>query len=92
MRVSAGMNILLRDKRVKAILVSVFGGITRCDEVAAGILASLACNEVATPIFVRLTGTNEAQGREMLQDAPVHLVPDPMSGARAAVAAAREGL
>ena len=92
MRVAAGMNILVRDKRLKAILVSIFGGITRCDEVAAGILSSLSCNEVAIPIFIRLTGTNEALGRDMLQDAPVHLVADLLSGARAAVAAAREGL
>ncbi|MHB0875715.1 MAG: succinate--CoA ligase subunit beta [Anaerolineae bacterium] len=90
LRVAAGMNILLRDERLHAILVNVFGGITRCDEVAAGILASLACNRADVPIFVRLTGTNAAQGCEMLQEAPVHLVPDLVTGARMAVAAARE--
>ncbi|MGQ9555048.1 MAG: ADP-forming succinate--CoA ligase subunit beta [Anaerolineae bacterium] len=91
MRVAAGMNILLRDKRLRAILVNIFGGITRCDEVATGILSSLSCNEVSYPVFVRLTGTNEVIGREMLADAPVQLVPDLLTGARLAVSAAQEG-
>lgn len=91
LRVAAGMNILLRDARLKAILVNVFGGITRCDEVAAGILAAIACNPPTVPVFVRLTGTNAVQGREMLQDSGVQLVPDLITGARAAVEAARGG-
>ena len=92
MRVAAGMNLLLRDERLRAIVVNIFGGITRCDEVAAGILAALAAGPCDVPIFVRLTGTNEAQGREMLREAPVQLVPDLHTGARLAVEAAREAV
>ncbi len=90
-KVAAGMQILLRDSRLRSILVAIFGGITRCDEVAAGILAALECVGSTVPIFVRLTGTNEAEGRALLQDAPVELVPDLLTGARKAVAAAEGG-
>jgi succinyl-CoA synthetase beta subunit len=90
-RVAAGMNILLRDRRLRAILVNVFGGITRCDEVATGILTAVGCNEVHCPIFVRLTGTNADQGCALLQGAPLQLVPDLVTGARLAVQAAAAG-
>jgi succinyl-CoA synthetase beta subunit len=57
--------MLLRDDRVKAILVNIFGGITRCDEVARGIVEAIddAPNK---PIYVRLKGTNEEEGRRVL--------------------------
>ncbi|NPV09084.1 MAG: succinate--CoA ligase subunit beta [Anaerolineae bacterium] len=87
-RVAAGMNILLRDARLRSILVAIFGGITRCDEVAAGILAAIQCSGAPVPIYVRLTGTNEHEGRQMLAGAPVTLVSDLYEGARLAVATA----
>ncbi len=87
-RVASAMDILLRDRRLRSIVVGVFGGITRCDEVAAGILAAIECRGAEVPIFVRLTGTNEQEGRQMLASAPVELVPSLLEGARRAVAAA----
>ena len=62
------MKMLLRDDRVKAVLINIFGGITKCDEVARGVVEAL--NEVKTnkPIFIRLKGTNEEEGRKILAE------------------------
>jgi succinyl-CoA synthetase beta subunit len=63
------LEVLLSDDKVRAVLFNVFGGITRCDEVARGILAALERLEVAVPIVVRLDGTNDEEGRKILSDA-----------------------
>ena len=68
-KVTAALRILLSDPQVKAVLISIFGGITRCDEVAHGIRAAIDEVETAVPFVVRLTGTNEAEGRRILADA-----------------------
>ena len=67
-KVLNAMRILLSDERVKAVLFNIFGGITRCDDVAKGMVQAL--NEIGTslPIVVRLTGTNEEEGRRILRD------------------------
>jgi succinyl-CoA synthetase beta subunit len=66
--VREGLKILLTDDRIKAVLINIFGGITRCDEVAKGVVEAL--NEVKTnkPIFIRLKGTNEEEGRKILAE------------------------
>jgi succinyl-CoA synthetase beta subunit len=61
------MNILTRDSRVRAVLFNIFGGITRCDDVARGLLTALDRLGTKTPIVIRLTGTNEAEARQMLE-------------------------
>jgi succinyl-CoA synthetase beta subunit len=66
-KVVTAMKIILRDPEVKAILFNIFGGITRCDDVAAGLLAATEQLDVKLPIVARLTGTNEEKAREMLQ-------------------------
>ena len=71
-KVVTAMKIILRDKAVKAILFNIFGGITRCDDVAAGLLKATEMLDVPVPIVVRLTGTNEEQAREMLKGSPLH--------------------
>ena len=68
-KVSAAMRIILADKNVKAILLNVFGGITRCDEVARGILAALAEVKPTIPMIVRLVGTNAEEGLKILKNA-----------------------
>ncbi|WP_119072262.1 ADP-forming succinate--CoA ligase subunit beta [Aggregatilinea lenta] len=67
--VTTALGIILADPKVKAILLNIFGGITRCDEVARGILAALAEIDVSLPMVVRLVGTNEAEGRRLLDEA-----------------------
>ncbi|MCG3207032.1 MAG: Succinate--CoA ligase [GDP-forming] subunit beta [Anaerolineae bacterium] len=68
-KVAAALRIILKDPKVKSILFNIFGGITRCDEVARGILEAL--NEVQTniPMVARLVGTNEEEGRQILAEA-----------------------
>ncbi|MDX6590990.1 MAG: succinyl-CoA synthetase beta subunit [Gaiellales bacterium] len=63
------MEVLLSDEKVRGVLFNVFGGITRCDEVAQGILTALEQLEVQVPIVVRLDGTNDVEGRRILAEA-----------------------
>ncbi len=66
-KVVTAMRIITKDPNVKAILFNIFGGITRCDDVANGIKAALEEFRPQVPITVRLTGTNEREGREILE-------------------------
>jgi len=65
-RVSAALRIVLLDPGVKTVLINIFGGITRCDEVAQGIMAALNEKPVSIPVIVRLAGTNADEGRRIL--------------------------
>jgi succinyl-CoA synthetase beta subunit len=72
------LEIITGDAQVKAILFNIFGGITRCDEVARGILQALGQMEIPHPIVVRLDGTNAAEGRKLLEEAaPPNLYVEP---------------
>jgi succinyl-CoA synthetase beta subunit len=66
-KVGAAMRILLSDPHVEAVLFNIFGGITRCDDVAKGLVEALGQIEVKVPIAIRLTGTNEAEGLAILR-------------------------
>lgn len=66
-KVTAALGIITADPGVKGILFNIFGGITRCDDVAAGLLESFRQIEIRVPLVVRLTGTNEERAREMLR-------------------------
>jgi succinyl-CoA synthetase beta subunit len=66
-KVTAAMQILLRDTRVRAVLFNIFGGITRLDDVARGLLAALDRIGTKLPIVIRLTGTNEREARALLE-------------------------
>ncbi len=68
-RVVKALRIILRDPAVKAVFVNIFGGIVRCDEVAHGIIAAKNELGIKIPITIRLTGTNEAEGRRLLEEA-----------------------
>ena len=67
-KVVTAMRIITRDPNVKAILFNIFGGITRCDDVATGIVAALKEFKPRVPIVVRLTGTNEDRARKILEE------------------------
>ena len=87
------MEVLLSDPNVRAVLFNVFGGITRCDEVARGILTALDRLDVKVPMVVRLDGTNDVEGRQLLADAAppnVHVERDHAGGGRARRRAGRE--
>jgi succinyl-CoA synthetase beta subunit len=68
-KVKAAMDILLRDPNVKVILFNIFGGITRCDDVANGLVSAIEEMGVDLPMVIRLTGTNAEQAREILREA-----------------------
>ena len=84
-KVAAALRIILSDPGVHAILFNIFGGITRCDEVARGILAALESVETRVPMVVRLVGTNEAEGRRLLAGAKMETAATLSEAARKAV-------
>jgi succinyl-CoA synthetase beta subunit len=88
-RVAAALRIILSDPNVKAVLFNIFGGITRCDEVARGILAALREVPIRVPMVARLVGTNEEEGRQLLADAEMITATTLAKAAQKAVAAAR---
>lgn len=65
-KVVEAMKLLLKDEKVKVVLINIFGGITRCDDVAHGLIQAFEQIKSNIPIIVRLTGTNENIGRELL--------------------------
>jgi len=88
-KVAAAMRIILSDSNVKAILFNIFGGITRCDEVARGILTAMAEVKPKVPMVVRLVGTNAEEGRKLLKDAKMITADTLADAAKKAVAAAK---
>ena len=86
------LEIITVDPQVRSILFNIFGGITRCDEVARGILQALEQIEIHQPIVVRLDGTNAEEGRRLLQEAAppnLHAEPTMLEAAERAVELAR---
>lgn len=91
---SNALKVITGNPEVKSIFINIFGGITRCDLVAEGVLDALNVLDVKVPIVVRLDGTNAEQGRKMLADAPHPMLrsADTMLGAaEMAVRLAKEG-
>jgi succinyl-CoA synthetase beta subunit len=61
--------VILSDSKVEAVLFNIFGGITRCDEVARGLIEAFRALKPSVPFVVRLDGTNDKEGRQILADA-----------------------
>jgi succinyl-CoA synthetase beta subunit len=66
-KVVEAFKLILKDDHITAILINIFGGITRCDDIAKGILESMKVMDVPVPIVIRLVGTNEKEGRALLE-------------------------
>ncbi len=88
-KVKAALEIILSDPNVKAILVNIFGGITRVDEVARGIIAALEEVKTDVPMIARLVGTNEEEGHALLAESVLIPASTLAEGAQKAVEAAR---
>ncbi len=73
-RVSEAFRIILRDPKVKAILVNIFGGIVKCDMIAEGIVAAAKEVNIKVPLVVRLQGTNVERGRQILADSKLNII------------------
>lgn len=88
-KIVEAMKLLLADRHVRVVLINIFGGITRCDDVAKGLIEAFKTLQTDLPIVIRLTGTNEKEGRELLKGTSF-IVAETMSEAgRKAVEAAR---
>jgi succinyl-CoA synthetase beta subunit len=74
-RITGAFKLILRDPKVQAILVNIFGGIVRCDLIAEGVVAAAQELGVSVPLVVRLQGTNAEQGREFLAASGLDLMP-----------------
>lgn len=72
--VKNALEVVLMDPNVKTVLINVFGGITRCDEVAKGVLDAFNNVDVKVPVTIRLEGTNAEQGREIIRGSNLNVV------------------
>jgi len=88
-KVATALRIILTDPSVKAVLFNIFGGITRCDEVARGILEALEEVPTDVPMVTRLVGTNEEEGRQILAEAQMATAKSLAEAAETSVALAR---
>jgi succinyl-CoA synthetase beta subunit len=88
-KVAAALRIILSDPAVKSVLFNIFGGITRCDEVARGILEALKEVPTKVPMVARLVGTNEEEGRHILAEANFPSAASLSEAAKKAVALAK---
>ncbi len=87
-KVLSAMKIILRDENVKSILINIFGGITRCDDVANGLIEAKEKLGLDIPLVVRLTGTNEEQAKELLASTEMIAADDMEDAVKKAIAAA----
>ncbi|UCC54862.1 MAG: ADP-forming succinate--CoA ligase subunit beta [Anaerolineaceae bacterium] len=87
-QVATALRLILSDENVEAVLFNIFGGITRGDEVARGIITALDQIDTDVPMIVRLAGTNAEEGREILASAQMETAATLSEAARKAVAAA----
>jgi succinyl-CoA synthetase beta subunit len=90
-KVAAALRLILEDENVQAVMINIFGGITRCDEVARGMLTALSDVKCDLPIVVRLVGTNEDEGRQLLAAAEMITASSLVDAAKKAVTIAKEG-
>jgi succinyl-CoA synthetase beta subunit len=74
-QVKAALGIITKDPAVKAIMVNIFGGIMRCDVIAAGIIAAVAETGLQVPLIARLEGTNAELGRKLLSESGLAIIP-----------------
>ena len=90
-KVVAALQIITADPNVKAILFNIFGGITRCDDVANGIVAATKQFTVKVPIVIRLTGTNEKEAVRILESVGMKAMTDMDEAVKRAVEVAQKG-
>jgi len=88
-KVIDAMNILLNDKNVKAVMINIFGGITRCDDVAKGLIEAMKVISTKIPIVVRLSGTNAAEGLALLKQTNLPTVSSMSEAAQKAIELSR---
>ncbi len=88
-KVLSALRIITRNPAVRAILINIFGGITRCDDIARGILMAQEKLSISVPLVIRLIGTNETEGRALLSEAGIQAFEDLTEAVKAVVARAK---
>jgi succinyl-CoA synthetase beta subunit len=90
-KIAVALRIVLSDPRVKALFINILGGITRCDEVARGILEARAKIGMTKPMVIRLVGTNEEEGKKILTQAGIHVLESMEEAAQQVVEISKHG-
>ena len=91
-KVTEAFKIMLKNPKVEAIMVNIFGGIMKCDTIATGVIAACKAVNLSVPLVVRMKGTNEVEGRKMLADSGLPIITaDTMADAAQKVVAAVKG-
>lgn len=90
-KTALALKIVLSDRRVKTLFINILGGITRCDEVAKGILEAKEKVGVSMPMVIRLVGTNEEEGKRMLTEAGIPVLESMEEAARRVVEISKQG-
>ncbi|HLI50636.1 MAG TPA: ADP-forming succinate--CoA ligase subunit beta [Thermomicrobiaceae bacterium] len=88
-QVATALRLILAEPQVRAILINIFGGITRCDDVARGLLEAMEAVKPKVPFVIRLAGTNQEAGRQILSDAGITAVESMPEAAEQVVKAAQ---
>ena len=91
-KVFHALRIILSNPRVNAVLINIFGGITRCDDIARGILMAREKLTLSVPLVIRLIGTNEKEGRALLAGAGIDAYDDLTEAVKGVVARAGKGI
>ena len=74
-KVTEAFKIILSDENVKGVLVNIFGGIMRCDIIAEGVVAAAHELEIKIPLVVRLEGTKVEEGKKIMEDSGLDIIP-----------------
>ncbi|MEM3617138.1 MAG: ADP-forming succinate--CoA ligase subunit beta [Candidatus Bathyarchaeia archaeon] len=90
-KIAAALKIVLSNPNVKALFINILGGITRCDEVARGILAAKDKLSIEKPLVIRLVGTNEEEGKRILTEAGIHVLESMEEAAQRVVEIVKSG-
>ncbi len=91
-KVVDAMNILLSDRNVKAVMINIFGGITRCDDVARGLVTALKEINTDIPVVIRLSGTNAREGLDIIREFGLPTVSTMSEAAKKAIELSRRGI
>jgi len=89
--ISKALTLVLNDSQVKAVFINILGGITRCDDVAKGILKAYEQVGLLKPLVIRLVGTNEAEGKRILTEASFHVLDSMEEAAEKVVRIVKKG-
>ena len=91
-KVLTALQILTRNQKLKAILINIFGGITRCDDIAKGILIARDQIDLPVPLVIRLIGTNEKEGRDLLEQAGLEAASEMTAAVKKVIQRAKAGV